>query len=174
MLSVGKKMRLRLFFAGLTLFLLGCGNGPGVSVVGFLNATRHSDAELWQIWRQAQLSIATQIDLNPLQSAPHDILPGDARALSVPPHHLQVRPEQDISAQALFAETGILRASPTGLIACPQSCDARFAAAFSEYQPPSLTYAASWELSENNFGQLLQYEFENQILYALGYSVTWR
>jgi hypothetical protein len=157
-----------------TLLLVGCGSSPQGATNGFVNDTRHSDAELWQIWRQAQQSVARRIDLNPLQKAPAIILAGDARALSVPPHHLLVSPEQDVSAQALFAETGILRASPTGLIGCPQPCDARFAAAFSEYQPPSLIYAASWESSESNFDQLLQYEFENQILYALGYSVTWR
>jgi hypothetical protein len=168
-------MRLRLCFAAFTLLLLpGCGNGPGVSVVGFINGTQHSEPDLWQIWQRAQQSIANRIDLNPLQPTPAIILAGDSRALSVQPHDLLVTPEQDVSSQTLFAATGISRSSPTGLIACPQPCDAHFAAAYSVYQPPATKYAASWEFAGNNFNQLLQYEFENQILYALGYDVAWR
>jgi hypothetical protein len=35
-------------------------------------------------------------------------------------------------------------------------------------------YAASWEFQGDNFSLILQYEFENQILAELGYSLRWR
>ena len=41
-------------------------------------------------------------------------------------------------------------------------------------QPISTNYAASWEASSNNFDSLVEYEFENQILNALGYDMRWR
>ena len=167
-------MYLRLRLALLTMVLLGCGGDPGSVPVGFVNQTRHSDADLWTIWKAAQQSVATEIDLNPVQEAPPLILPGDPRALSVEPRQLAVAPEPDVSSQLLFQETGIRRNPPTGLIACPQPCDVRFAPAYSLYQPPLVKYAASWEFAGNNFSTIVQYEFENQILYALGYDVSWR
>ncbi|HEX8813917.1 MAG TPA: hypothetical protein VF753_00300 [Terriglobales bacterium] len=167
-------MRLHICVIGFTLLLIGCGNGPAASHAGFVNATQHSDTELWQIWKQAQDSISTRIDLNPLQQAPPVILRGDRRAITVQPNQLWVAPVNDISAQTLFKETGTHYKSPSGLIVCPQPCDVRFAPAYSTYQPPAVKYAASWETAGSNFDQLLQYEFENQILYALKYDVTWR
>jgi len=167
-------MYLRLRLALLTMFLLGCSGDRGSLPVGFVNQTQHSDADLWTIWKAAQQSVATEIDLNPVQDAPPLILPGDTRALSLQPRQLTVAPELDVSAQLLFEETGIRRNPPTGLIACPQPCDVRFASAYSLYQPPLAKYAASWEFAGNNFRTIVQYEFENQILYALGYDVGWR
>jgi len=158
----------------LTMVLVGCGGDPGSLPVGFVNQTQHSDADLWTIWKAAQKNVATEIDLNPVQEAPPLILPGDSRALSVEPRQLTVAPEPDVSAQLLFQETGIRRNPPTGLIACPQPCDVRFAPAYSLYHPPLVKYAASWEFAGNNFSKIVQYEFENQILYALGYDVSWR
>ena len=35
-------------------------------------------------------------------------------------------------------------------------------------------YAASWEDQGESFNFVLEYEFENQILAALGYSLKWR
>jgi hypothetical protein len=156
------------------MVLLGCGGDHASLPVGFVNQTRHSDADLWTIWEAAQQSVATEVDLNPVQEAPPLILPGDARALSVEPRQLLVAPEPDVSPQLLFAETGMRRNAPTGLIACPQPCDVRFAPAYSLYRPPVVKYAASWEFAGNNFSTILQYEFENQILYSLGYDVEWR
>jgi hypothetical protein len=49
-----------------------------------------------------------------------------------------------------------------------------YAPAYSEYAQPVSRYAASWESSESNFDFLVQYEFENQILHALGYDLRWR
>jgi hypothetical protein len=60
------------------------------------------------------------------------------------------------------------------MIACPQLCNVHYAAAYSLYRPPLTSYAASWEFKGNNFSQLLEYEFENQILNALGYDMRWR
>ena len=47
------------------LFLLtACGAGPRV---GFVNHTRHTDAQLRELWETAQQNLSQQIDLNPLQ-----------------------------------------------------------------------------------------------------------
>jgi hypothetical protein len=65
-------------------------------------------------------------------------------------------------------------ADPTGLIACPQPCNVSYAAAYSLYTQNTSRYAASWEFAGNNFDALVQYEFENHILQALGYDMRWR
>jgi len=161
----------------LTVFLLACGNDAARVPVGFVNQTKHSDADLWKIWSAAQKTLAQAIDLNPLQSAggePANVLSGDPRALSVQPRQLTVSPQLDISSSVLAAATGVYRANPTGLIPCPQNCKVRYTAAYSLYAPSAISYASSWEASESNFRDLLQYEFENQILFALGYDVSWR
>jgi hypothetical protein len=161
----------------LAFLLLGCGNGVARMPVGFVNQTKHSDTDLWEIWSAAQNALAASIDLNPLQSSTGDaehVLPGDPRALGVQPHQLSVSPEADVSSTALAVATGMERANPTGLILCPQNCKVRYTPAYSEYLPSTVRYAASWESSESNFRDVLEYEFENQILYALGYDVSWR
>ena len=166
-------------FLGIML-LLGCGGGSSTSppLPGFVNRTRHSSAELWTLWGMAQRSLSEQIDLNPLQrsltNAPELVLLGDPRALTVEPRQLTVGAEKDVSSNAFFAATGITRADPTGLIACPQPCNVRFTPAYSVYQPPATKYAASWEPIEKDFDTLVEYEFENQILFALGYDLRWR
>jgi hypothetical protein len=162
----------------LSALLLGCaGNKSQSAPVGFLNQTTHSDADLWTIWSLAQKSVANQINLNPVQqtveNAPPDILPGDSRSLSVMPHQLTVGPQPDISS-AILAAAGIHRPDPTGMISCPQPCNVRYTTAYSRYDPAATIYASSWESSENNFRDILEYEFENQILFALGYEMTWR
>jgi len=133
---------------------------------------------LWAIWAAAQQSLAQKIDLNPVQqsteNAAPQILAGDPRALTVMPRQLTVAPEPDVSPAALFAATGIQRSNPTGMITCPQPCNVRYATAYSVYQPELTRYAASWEFSGNNFSAILQYEFENQILFSLGYDMRWR
>lgn len=157
-------------------FLLGCGN-TARPPVGFVNHTKHSDADLLRIWSAAQNALASGIDLNPVQSAggtAPDMLPGDPRALGVQPHQLAVSAEADVSSAALAMTTGLQRANPTGLIPCPQNCKVRYTSAYSLYGPSSVTYASSWEFSESNFRDILEYEFENQILFALGYDVSWR
>jgi hypothetical protein len=158
--------------------LAGCGGLPAATPIGFVNQTQHPDADLPIIWSAAQQSIAKSIDLNPVQrttaNVPADILPGDPRALNVMPHHVLVAAMPDVSSTVLFAATGVLRTDPTGMIACPQLCNVHYAAAYSLYRPPLTSYAASWEFKGNNFSQLLEYEFENQILNALGYDMRWR
>ena len=145
---------------------------------GFVNHTRHSDAYLWAIWKTAQRSVASQVDLNPLQqsaeNAPQVILPGDSRALSIKPQQLTVASVPDVSSHALLAATGTLRPDPTGMIACPQPCDATYTPAYSLYRPELTKYAASWESVDRDFDTILEYEFENQILFALGYNMRWR
>lgn len=162
----------------LTVTLLGCGGSLQSPGKGFINHTSHGDAELWAIWSAAQRSVANQVDLNPVQQssvqAPPEILPGDVRAMSIQPQELLVSPEADASSSALFAATGIRRSDPTGMIACPQPCDVRFTTAYSQYQPPLTRFAASWDVAGGSFEVILQYEFENQILFALGYDLRWR
>ena len=174
----GMPMRRGLIVSFLAAAFLGCGGQPAPPPAGFVNQTRHSDAFLWAVWRNAQRSLARQVDLNPLQSSANNgsavILPGDSRALSVEPQELTVSPQADVSSQALSAATGTLRPDPTGMIACPQPCDARYAPAYSLYRPELTRYAASWEAIESDFDTILEYEFENQILFALGYDMRWR
>lgn len=134
--------------------------------------------QLWSLWQAAQQDLSQQIDLNPVQSessnAPAQILPGDPRVWSVSPRQLVVGPQADVPSTALYAATGMDRPDPTGLIACPPPCNVQYAPAYSVYAQPESRYAASWEASESNFEYLIEYEFENQILYALGYDVSWR
>jgi hypothetical protein len=163
----------------LLLILVGCGGGTFQSPpAGFINQTQHSEADLWTIWAAAQHSIASQIDLNPLQQtvsgAPADTLPGDSRALNIQPRQILVAPEADVSSSALLTATGVQRPDPTGLIACPLPCNVRYAPAYSVYQNPAIHYATSWEQQPDNFSAILQYEFENHILNALGYDTKWR
>jgi hypothetical protein len=161
------------------MVLLACGGGvPQARPVGFVNQTQHSDADLWAIWKTAQQSLAQHVDLNPLQrslyNVPADIRPGDARALKVMPHQILVGASPDVSSSVLFAATGVYRADPTGMIACPQPCNVRYAAAYSLYPRELTKYAASWEFRGDNFSFILEYEFENQILAALNYELQWR
>lgn len=155
----------------------GCGSAPEAEV-GFVNETQHSDAQLWSLWKAAQINLSQQIDLNPLQrqfsSVGPDILPGDSRALGVSPHQLVVSSQPDVTSSALYTATGTNRVDPTGLIVCPQPCNVSYAAAYSLYLQPASHYAASWEFVGNNFDALVRYEFENQILKTLGYDMKWR
>jgi hypothetical protein len=68
----------------------------------------------------------------------------------------------------------VQRPDPTGLISCAQPGNARCAAAFSRYTDSTTKYAASWDGQAQNFDPILQYEFENQILFELDYDLTWR
>jgi hypothetical protein len=163
----------------LALVLLGCDGRPHSPVLsGFINQTQHPDADLQAVWTEAQQNVAQGIDLNPLQrlsaNVPPDLRPGDPRALRVMPHQLSVRAELDVLSEVLFAATGEQRADPTGMIACPQPCNVRYSPAYSFYQPELTRYAASWEFKGDNFSVILEYEFENHILSALGYDMTWR
>jgi hypothetical protein len=157
--------------------LEGCGGGSNAAT-GFINQTRHTDRQLWALWKAAQQNLSQQIDLNPLQrtlsNVAAQILPGDPRVWNVSPQQLRVSSRQDVSSSALFTATGVNRPNPTGLIACPQPCNVNYAAAYSLYAQNVSRYAASWEFAGNNFDALVQYEFENHILQALGYDMRWR
>ena len=170
-------MRRALRLLAVTLILVGCGGKPS-DAVGFVNQTQHSDAELWTLWGAAQESVAGQIDLNPIQrkasNAPPDIRPGDPRARTVQPRQILVTAQADVSAGELYAQAGVARNNPTGLIACPQPCNVRYAAAYSLYARRETRYARSWEGHDESFNLLMEYEFESHILYALGYDVKWR
>lgn len=171
-------MRRNLWKLLLAMVLLGCGGQPTALPVGFVNQTSHSDADLRVIWVAAQESLAQEVDLNPLQrsslGAAADIRPGDPRALEVMPHQLRVSAEPDVSAGILLAATGMERTEPTGMIACPHPCNVSYAAAYSIYGRDLTRYAASWENQGDSFSFVLEYEFENQIMAALGYSLKWR
>ena len=103
-----------------------------------------------------------------------NIRPGDARALDVRPRQLRVGAKPDVSSSALLAATGMERDDPTGMIACPQPCNVTYAAAYSVHSLDLTQYAASWEDQGDSFTFVLEYEFENQILASLGYSLKWR
>ena len=157
--------------------LTGCGEVSSPPV-GFINQTRHEDADLWMIWQAAQESVAKQINLNPVQQsqsgAPAETLPGNPTALEVEPREILVAPAPDVSSADLSAATGVQRPDPTGMISCPLPCKVRYTPAYSIYEKPTVRYAASWEAQEENFAVILQYEFENHILKALGYDTRWR
>jgi hypothetical protein len=171
-------MRLQFLVAILlALVLAGCG-GRTTPPLGFINQNKHSNAELQSLWQAAQQNLSQQIDLNPLEqqlnnAAPH-LLPGDVRVWNVSPHRLVVSSQADVSSVTLYATTGTSRPDPTGLISCPQPCNVNYAPAYSLYGRATTRYAASWEFSSNNFDVLVEYEFENQILNALGYNTRWR
>ena len=173
-------MRRTLRILGLLAVLVGCGGGvPPQAAPGFINQTSHADPELWAIWKQAQASIARQVNINALQTSldgtPPDVRPGDPRVWQISPRRLTVTAEPDVSSATLFAATGVQRSDPTGMIACPEPCNVRFAAAYSRYSPVHLVaYASSWESDAQNFAAILEYEFENQIMYSLGYDMQWR
>jgi len=178
-MGLKRATRQRLLVVLVCLWLADCGGGfPSGLPTGFINKTQHSDAELWAIWKTAQQELAQEIDPNPLQQslydAPADIHPGDPRALSAVPHQLVVAREPDVASSGLFGATGVQRRDPTGLIACPAPCTVRFAAAYSLYPRQITKYAVSWEFQGDNFSRILKYEFENQILAELGYSLRWR
>ena len=161
----------------LVLLLAGCG-GRATPPAGFINHTMHSDAELASLWKSAQQNLSQQIDLNPLEqelnNAAPQVVSGDARVWAVSPHLLIVSSQADVSSSALYVATGTTRPDPTGLISCPQPCNVNYAPAYSLYNQPATRYAASWESSSNNFDVLVEYEFENHILNALGYDTRWR
>jgi hypothetical protein len=167
----------QVILSGTILICMGCGGRPQ-EPVGFVNHTHHSDADLWAIWKAAQQSLAEEVNLNPLQQsssgAPADFRPGDPRALTIEPHQLRVQSSPDVSPSLLLNATGMERTSPTGMIACPPPCNVRYAAAFSVYSRNVTLYAASWEDQGDSFSIVLEYEFENQILAALGYNLKWR
>jgi hypothetical protein len=162
------------------IILTGCGGRPTPPPVlpGFVNHTHHSDAELQAIWATSQQSVAQSIDLNPLQQPDvkvlPDLLPGDPRALKLVPQHITVSAVSDVSSDVLFTATGTRRANPTGMIPCPKPCNVRYSTAYSSYDPALTNYAASWEFEADNFSVILEYEFENHILRALGYNMKWR
>jgi hypothetical protein len=179
-----RAMRGRLRVLALMILLLtgcggGMGGGPGANpAAGFVNQTQLTDAELRALWQAAQQDLSQQIDLNPLQrtqsNVPPHILPGDPRVWNIQPRQLAVAARPDVSSAALLAATGMNRPDPTGLIACPQPCNVSYAAAYSLYGPNVSRYASSWEFAGSNFDALVQYEFENHILQALGYDMLWR
>ena len=169
---------LKFLLVSITLFLLGCGatkdNSRRDVPIGFVNHTqRHSDAYLHGQWAAAQKSIATEIWINPLDENPR-YLPGDSRAYDVQPHQIEVDAVPDVSPDELFLETGNIRPNPTGLIPYPQTAFKYVPA----YSTPGVNseYAASWESSSNpaDFPTIIQYEFENHILAALGYDLSRR
>ena len=161
----------------LVLVLVGCG-GRATPRAGFINHTRHSDAELASLWKSAQQNLSQRIDLNPLEqelnNAAPQIVSGDARVWTVSPRQLVVSSQADVSSAAFYLATGTTRPDPTGLISCPQPCNVNYAPAYSLYSQPATRYAAAWESSSNNFDVLVEYEFENHILNALGYDTRWR
>lgn len=158
----------------------GCGDSYHELPVGFINRTHHtSDSYLLARWASAQQAIAARIDLNPIGrlhgEAPH-YLPGDRRAYNIPPRHIVVQAVPDVSSQQLLAATGVLRPDPTGFILCPQPCNVAYDSSYTLFSQRYVAYAGSWEFAADPqpLAQILEYEFESQILFRLGYDVSKR
>lgn len=159
----------------LVALLTNCG---AARPVGFVNETAtHSDAQLMQLWHQAQQNLSQQVYLNPVQhvvsGAPEELLPGDPRALTFSPRQITVRVVPDLTSDQLIIY-GVNRPAPTGMIVCPQPCDQRVGMAFSSPSRYRTNVAASWEHDEPEWDYIIMYEFENHILYGLGYDIPWR
>jgi hypothetical protein len=158
----------------------GCGNNSHELPVGFINSTAHtSDAYLMARWTSAQQAIAIRVDLNPigrLHGEPPHYLPGDNRASDIAPRQIRVQSVPDIPSQQLLAGTGVLRPDPTGFILCPQPCNVTYNSSYTLFSQRYVAYAASWESATDPqpFAQILEYEFQSQILYQLGYDVRKR
>ncbi|SPE21722.1 exported hypothetical protein [Candidatus Sulfotelmatobacter sp. SbA7] len=159
----------------LIVLLTGCGADLPA---GFINETAiHSDAQLMDLWHQAQQNISQGIYLNPIQhllyGTPQDFLPGDARALNFKPRMISVRAVPDLTSAQLLVY-GVDRPQPTGMVVCPQPSDERVATAFSTPSQHRTHVAASWEHKEPDWDTIVVWEFENHILYGLGYDISWR
>lgn len=170
----------RLMLLALILAQPGCSTSYNELPIGFINLThRTSDAFLLVRWRNAQRAVAMQIDLNPigrLHGQPPRYLPGDARAYSVVPRQITVQPVPDLSSEELFLAAGIVRSDPTGFIFCPAPCNVVYDSSYTVFSRRYVAYAASWEFAPDPeiFDQILEYEFQSQILYRLGYDVRER
>jgi hypothetical protein len=162
----GKPMRRNLWKLVLGLGLLGCGGQPNALPVGFVNQTKHSDADLWMVWKAAQESLEQEVDLNPLQrsssGAGADIRPGDPRALEVMPHQLRVSAEPDVSASALLAATGLERSDPTGMIACSGPATSAMPPPIPSTAGDLTQYAASWEDGGDSFTFVLEWSMSSR------------
>lgn len=159
----------------LIVVLTGCSTARPV---GFVNETPlHSDAQLMELWRQAQRDLSQEIYLNPIQhllyGTRENLLPGDSRALNFAPRMITVRAVPDLTSIQLLVY-GMDLPEPTGMIVCPQPCDDRVGAAFSTPVQYRTHVAASWEHNETEWELIMVWEFENHILYGLGYDTYWR
>ena len=178
MTTTGVRMKQQSASAALFLLvalLTSCGTARPV---GFVNETAiHSDAQLMQLWHQAQQDISQSIYLNPIQhllyGAPQHVLPGDARALKFNPPMITVRVVPDLTSAQLLVY-GVDRPVPTGMVVCPQPSDEQVATAFSTPAKRHTHVAASWEHIEPAWDYIVVWEFETHILYGLGYDISWR
>ncbi len=179
MTTTGVRMKQQSASAALFLLMVlltGCGSGA--PAVGFINETAiHSDAQLMELWHQAQQNLSQGIYLNPIQhllyGTPEKFLPGDARALNFKPRMITVRVVPDLTPAQLLVY-GVDRPVPTGMVVCPQPSDERVATAFSTPAERRTHVAASWEHNEPDWDLIMVWEFETHILYGLGYDISWR
>ena len=145
----------------LVCFLLACGNAPA----GFVDQTPHSPAYLNGLWADAQVKVAKGgLPMNIWQKGSSTIYsaPAGNRALAAQPRGLIVAslPSQVPNAEALICpDCGPWVTTPVEAYSIAGSgvyyCD------FYDGRPATL---------EN----ILTYEFESQIMYQLGYDITWR
>jgi hypothetical protein len=93
-----------------------------------------------------------------------------------PPRRNEVQAIPDVSSQQLLASIGVLRPDPTGFIFCPQPCNVAYDSSYTVFSKRYVAYAASWESAPDPqpFAQILEYEFQSQILYRLSYDVSKR
>lgn len=151
------------------LSLVACGNGPRE----FTNRTRLSQNFFYVQWQAAQTVVATAaIRLNPGQIIPIVSTP-DKKAFRIQPDGLVVEELPDVTAAQMLEMAGIRAFDPTGELLCPAGCDVQFTPAYSTLGT-GVYYARSLDAHELLLSRDLQYEFENQILFRLGYNVSHR
>jgi hypothetical protein len=167
---------------GLTLLLLawmnvGCGGvaptgitEPGCTA-GFINQTSAPMDVFWQQWREAQHEISeVGVPLNAIgyasQGEPaRTVL--DPRASAVGPMCVTVVAVSDIPTDLLPAEYQN-RPDPSGIVMC-SLCASKYVHSYVVLGPVPTVYVA-----ESLVKTACEYEFENIILYKLGYDLSGR
>jgi hypothetical protein len=159
--------------------ILGCGGGGSsshsASSSGFDNHTDGlaSDAQLLQLWHNAQGRIATaSISLNPvavlMTGAPTQVVAPDPRAYQISPGYVCVIAVPDIPLASLPSEWhNGAHPDPTGII---DKCNDVVQYCHASSSGDTVWVAASMITSDGTTG----WEFENIILARLGYDVSKR
>ncbi len=172
-------MKIPKLLAGAVLLaaLAGCGGGRFPKPNNLTTGDSFSDPRLQSLWEQAQQSIATQqFDLNAAlimegRNANHAWRTPDERALKVSPKGITITAIPDIPLAQLRVEVPKIadtcKADPCGIIKAPEGASA--------------SYCRSWEQGESiyvaaslQYAAVLEWEFENYILWRLGYNVGGR
>lgn len=164
------------FLVAVLLVCAGC----GVVARGVTNQTGQSSAFLEAQWNAAQEAVATRyLILNPIAlnagETVMQISHPEPRARKIAFEGLTIAAVPDLTPEQYFTISGFTAAAPTGEILCPAPCNVVFARSYSRFGT-GVFYAHKWDFPEwrSVLEPLLIYEFETQILFRLGYDVSWR